>query len=627
MKKTILILLAICILLPCFAVPAFAVEPPHLQSADAVLVVDMNTDTILYEVNKDQFHSIASLTKIMTCLLAVEAVEDGLVSLDDQVTAQSDVLQGLDVSSSNAQIQPGETFLFEDLIYCALVHSANDACNAIAVHVAGSIGAFVNLMNERADQLHCISTHFNDTCGMLNRTEGHFSCPYDLYLITREAMTHPLFANICGTADYHVRGTNYRPDGFDIHNSNALMSSKGLYGDGYIYDGVIGVKTGFTQPAGYCLVSICQRKEARIMAIVLGCNGPLTKTFAGEYQNFQDSAKLYEWAFSNFTNKTIFLAGEPMQRLPVEKAKDKGTVALCSTENLVLLVPKDIQEKEIVTEVIPDEGALVAPIRAGEELGTINVYVRGDKYASVRLTADADVELDKKIVRDQRIHDILTSGTLKTALISLVALLAILVGLRVFFRLHRRQQVQRKLWERERQRVGTERTPVRVSQRPYEAHPAQRRQSLQQQPPAPGRTPVFHASGQPQQRPQQPPQNTQRPQQSVARPPAGQRDPARVPPQQVRPAQQSVQQQSREPLRQQHPRAAEQPTQQAFPKVPRSGGVKIQRVQRPPSEQKPHPSGAQDISSLIGKSATSSTNSEEDLDALLAAFRREYGDK
>ena len=188
-------ILAVCILLPCFTVSAFAIEPPHLQSADAVLVVDMNTDTILYEVNKDQFHSIASLTKIMTCLLAVEAVEDGRVRLDDQVTAQSDVLQGLDVSSSNAQIQPGETFLFEDLIYCALVHSANDACNAIAVHVAGSIGAFVNLMNERADQLHCISTHFNDTCGMLNRTEGHFSCPYDLYLITREAMTHPLFAN------------------------------------------------------------------------------------------------------------------------------------------------------------------------------------------------------------------------------------------------------------------------------------------------------------------------------------------------------------------------------------------------------------------------------------------------
>ena len=623
-------ILAVCILLPCFTVPAFAVEPPHLQSADAVLVVDMNTDTILYEVNKDQFHSIASLTKIMTCLLAVEAVEDGRVRLDDQVTAQSDVLQGLDVSSSNAQIQPGETFLFEDLIYCALVHSANDACNAIAVHVAGSIGAFVNLMNERADQLHCISTHFNDTCGMLNRTEGHFSCPYDLYLITREAMTHPLFANICGTADYHVRGTNYRPDGFDIHNSNALMSSHGLYGDGYIYDGVIGVKTGFTQPAGYCLVSICQRKESRIMAIVLGCNGPLTKTFAGEYQNFQDSAKLYEWAFSNFTNKTIFLAGEPMQRLPVEKAKNKGTVALCSTENLVLLVPKDIQEKEIVTEIIPDAGALVAPIRAGEELGTINVYVRGDKYASVRLTADADVELDGKIVRDQKIHDILTSGTLKAALISLLALLGILIGLRVFFRLHRRQQVQRRLWEREQQRAETGRTPIRVSQRPYEAHPRQRQQSIQQQPSAPRRTPVIHQAGQPQQRPQQPSQSARQPQQGrESNPPVQQAvNPSYVPVQQGQKTQPPVhQQRSTQQVQPKQPRPEQQPTQQAFPKVPKSGGTKIQRVQRPPSEQKTRSSSVQDISALIGKNAPSSVNSEEDLDALLAAFRKEYGDK
>ena len=570
MKKMIVLLLAACLLLPCFAGSAYAVEPPHLQSADAVLVVDMNTDTILYEVNKDEFHSIASLTKIMTCLLAVEAVEDGRVHLDDLVTAQADVLQGLDVSSSNAQIQPGETFLFEDLIYCALVHSANDACNAIAVHVAGSIGAFVNMMNDRADQLQCVKTHFNDTCGMLNRTEGHFSCPYDLYLITREAMTHPLFATICGTADYHVRGTNYRPDGFDIHNSNALMSSKGLYGDGYIYDGVIGVKTGFTKPAGYCLVSICQRKETRIMAIVLGCNGPLTYTFAGEYQNFQDSAKLYEWAFSNFTNKTIFLAGEPMQRFPVENAKNKGTVALCSTENLVLLVPKDIQEKEIVTEIIPDEGALVAPISAGEELGTINVYVRGDRYASVRLTADADVELDAKIVRDQKIHDFLNSWTLRAVLIALIVLLALLVGLRVFFRFYRRQQVQLKLREREQQRASVQRTPVRVSRRPDETGPAVRPQA---RPDIAGR-------------------------QTTAR------------------------QQTRRPVQQQNQR---QP--QSFPQAPKTGGTKIQRVQRPPSETQARRAETGDISSLIGRSSPTPSHSEEDLDALLESFRREYGDK
>ena len=621
-KKIIPILLAVCLLLPCFSASAYAVEPPHLQSADAVLVVDMNTDTILYEVNKDQFHSIASLTKIMTCLLAVEAVESGRVNLDDQVTAQADVLQGLDVSSSNAQITPGETFLFEDLIYCALVHSANDACNAIAVHVAGSIGAFVNLMNDRAEMLGCISTHFNDTCGMLNRTEGHFSCPYDLYLITKEAMSHPLFANVCGTADYHVRGTNYRPDGFDIHNSNALMSSNGLYGPGYIYDGVVGVKTGFTQPAGYCLVSICQRKEARIMAIVLGCNGPLTYTFAGEYQNFQDTAKLYDWAFSNFTNKTIFLAGEPMQRFPVENAKNKGTVALCSTENLVLLVPKDIQEKEIVTEIIPDEGALVAPVHAGEELGTINVYVRGDKYASVRLTADADVELDSKIIRNQKIHDFLQSGTLKAVLISLVVVLAILIGLRIFFRLYRRQQVQRKLWQREQQRVIEHRTPIRMSQRPQEVRPAAVRQ------PSPyGRTPVIHSGDQlsGQQRPQ--PQQQPQPQQTQQRPQQTQQRSVQQPGRAA--VQQNQVQQSRRNPPERHEQqvfTSRQSAEQAFPQTKKTG-TKIQRIQRPASEVHSHSTERVDISGLIGRDAATSGTSEEDLDALLESFRREYGDR
>ncbi len=469
--------LLFCIIMTGVSPQAQAVDPPHLQSADAVLVVDMNTDTILYELNKDTFHSIASLTKIMTCLLAVEAVERGQVKLEDRVEAQADCLQGLDISSSNAGITPGEVMSFQDLLYCALVHSANDACNVLGTYIAGSIGAFVNMMNNRADQLGCTTTHFVDTNGMLNRTEGHYSCPYDLYLITREAMTHPLFAQVCGTADYTVSATNYRPS-FDIHNSNALMSSNGLYGDGYLYDGVVGVKTGFTKPAGYCLVSVCQRREARIMAIVLGCNGPLTYTFAGEYQNFQDSATIYDWAFQNCTNKTMVLKGEPMQRLSVENAKDKGTVALCATESLVLLIPNDVTDKEIVTEVIPDSGALVAPIEAGQELGTVNVYVRGDKYASVRLTADAPVELDKKIVRNAAIHDFLSSKALKLVLISLIVLLVFLIVLRVYMKIRRRQTVQQKLTWREQQRE-TERLEARRQkmQRAATVHRPQRSQS------------------------------------------------------------------------------------------------------------------------------------------------------
>ena len=482
--KTLPVLLAVILFVSCIAPAAEAVDPPHLQSADGVLVVDLNTGTIMYELNKDTYHSIASLTKMMTCLLAVEAVEAGRVNLTDMVTAQDDCLQGLDVSSSNAGITPGEVMSYQDLLYCALVHSANDACNVLGTYIAGSIGAFVNQMNDRAEQLGCTNTHFVDTCGMLNRTEGHYSCPYDLYLIASEALTHPLFAKVCSTASYNVSATNYRP-AFDIFNSNALLTGDGLYGSGYLYDGVFGIKTGFTKPAGYCLVSACSRVGARVMVIVLGCNGPLTYTTAGEYQNFVDSATLYDWAFKNFSNKTMFLAGEPMKRFPVENAKDKGTVALCATENLTLLLPNDIAESDIETEVIPDEGALVAPLEAGVELGTVNVYVKGEQYASVRLVSDAPVELDKKAARSIRLKEFFSSTALKLVLIGLICVFVLLLALRVFLKLKRRQALERKMDDRERlkeqqhdaflQQKNARQTPIMSAQRAGESFTAPQR--------------------------------------------------------------------------------------------------------------------------------------------------------
>lgn len=452
MKRLTAIFLTLLIFIGMAAVASADIRPPHLQSADAALVVDMNTDTILYELNKDTFHSIASLTKIMTSLLAVEAVEQGRVNLTDLVTAQSDCLQGMDVSSSNAGITPGEVMTFEDYLYCALVHSANDACNVLGTYLEGSIGAFVNKMNERADEIGCTNTNFVDTDGMLNRTEGHYSCPYDLYLITKEAMSHPLFAKVCGTADYTVTSSNYRP-AFDIHNSNALLSQNGLYGDNYLYSGVIGVKTGFTKPAGYCLVSVCQRGDSRIMVIVLGCNGPLTYTPAGEYQNFVDSTTLYDWAFTNYSNKQMFLAGEPMKRLAVEKAENNGTVALCASESLTLLLANDVTENDILTEIMPDPGALVAPITAGQEIGTVNIYVKGEKYSSVRLVADADVNVDQKIIRNEKIKEFMTSTGLKLVVILLILLLIFIVALRVMKKQRRRRQVQRRISERENARA------------------------------------------------------------------------------------------------------------------------------------------------------------------------------
>ena len=447
MKKFrfISIILLVCIFFTFGAPSAFAVEDPYLKSTDECLLIDIATGKPLYSITPEQNHSIASLTKIMTVLLAVEAVERGDVSLSEEVTASENVRYGLDVSSSNADIQAGEIMSFENLMYCALVHSANDACNVIAERVGGSILQFVTLMNNRAKELGCVNTQFNDTCGMLNRSDGHYSCANDLYLITMEALSHPLFYTICNTVDYTVPATNVHAER-ELHNSNALISNNGLYGSGYIYDGTVGVKTGFTKPAGYCLVSTCEKNGLHLMCIVLGCNGPLTYTSVpGEYQNFIDSATLYDWGFNNFAYKTIFLAGERLKRFSVENAKDDETVAVAPDQNLELLLAKDISDNQIHVDVSVDDSKLVAPIAEGDILGSINVYVSDELYATCNAVAATSVDLERRAAFNQSVGNFFSSKGFKIFVGVAIGLIVIFVVAYFYLKFRRRQQLLAKM--------------------------------------------------------------------------------------------------------------------------------------------------------------------------------------
>ena len=449
--KILPLILILCLVFTTYNPDAFALDDPRLKSADSVILVDMYTGEIVYEKEPNMEHSIASLTKVMTCLLAVEAVEDGRVKLSDTVEAQEDCLQGLDVSSSNAGIKPGEVMTYKDLLFCALVHSANDACNVLATYIEGSISKFVVKMNQRAQEIGCKNTHFIDTDGMLNRSEGHYSTAYDLSLITREAMSHKLFVEVCSTVDYEVSPTNYR-DAFEIHNTNALVSADGLYGDSYLYDGVIGVKTGFTKPAGYCLISTCKRDDKYFLAVVLGCNGVLTYTVVGEYQNFQDSATLYDWAFQNFSYKDVFLAGEPLTRVEIENAKDNQTVALGPDRSIQLLMPNDITDDKINIDIQLYDDKLVAPVTEGDVLGRAEVYFDGEYYTTVDMLAKTSIELDKAAARKQKIHNFFSSGWVKGILIGVPACIVLFIAISAFLKYRRRQQLKVRMEAMERRK-------------------------------------------------------------------------------------------------------------------------------------------------------------------------------
>ena len=428
--KTIRVLsfLLVCVLLLSCAPMAAALDAPAIEAA-AIVLADMDSGNILYEKNMNQRRAPASLTKIMTGLLAVEAVERGEISLEDVVTAPADCWSGLDYDSSNAEISPGEKMTFGDYLYCALVKSANEACNVIAVAVCGNIQTFINRMNSRASELGATDTYFSDTNGL--SSANHYTTAHDLFLISREAMRHELFVTVVDTLAYTIPPTNIHKETRILKNSNALICQDGIYGDDYIYRGASGVKTGYTSAAGYCLVSTAERNEVRLMAVLLGCNGFLN-TGEEDYGNFSGTITLYNWAFRNFTYRTVLSYGEAVKQFPVQYAKNNESVTLRSTEEVRLLIPKEIEDEEIACDVHVSYADLVAPIRAGTMLGTADIVIAGNTYATVPLATATAIEVEKKKVLKAQVMEALDEPWIKTAVAALfgVILLTLFLTLR-----------------------------------------------------------------------------------------------------------------------------------------------------------------------------------------------------
>ena len=440
-NKILPFLISICLLFSLFAPAASALDDPPLHSAKAVVLADMDSGRLLFEMNKDEQRSPASLTKIMTVLLAVEALERGEVSLDEMVTAQADCLAGLNTDSSTSGIQPGEIISYQDLLYCAMVHSANEACNILAHRVSGSVPAFVELMNRRAAELGCTNTHFSDPNGLSN--ENHYTTAYEMYLITREALEHPLFAEICNTRGYDMAATNLS-QARSFANSNALITADSEYGSSYVYPAAAGVKTGFTQLAGYCLVSTAEKDGVRLLAVVMGCDGWLNAGI-DEYENFTDSIRLYNWAFENFSYRQAVSSLSTVTRVEVENAVETDAYASLRPQNdVTLLLPKDLNLGAVELSPTIYTEKLVAPIEAGTVLGRAEILIDGRSYGSVDLVNALKVELSRREFVTQRVHQTFSSPWI-IVLIVVLAILAIgYLTLVLRYRAQRRKYLRRK---------------------------------------------------------------------------------------------------------------------------------------------------------------------------------------
>ena len=247
-------------------------------TAQAAIVMEANTGTILYAKNIHEELFPASTTKIMTCLLAVENS-----SLSDEVTFSDEAVFSVPKGGSNIGMDVGQSITMEQALYGIMVGSANEVANAVGEHVSGSISDFVKLMNSRAKELGCTNTHFANTNGL--QADDHYTSVYDLALISREFFNNELLCKVGNTARYHFTATATQPDDFYLNNKHKLINGE------IAYEGILGGKTGYTDLARETLVTCAEKDGLKLVCVVFMEESPA---------QFTDTVTLFDYGFNNF---------------------------------------------------------------------------------------------------------------------------------------------------------------------------------------------------------------------------------------------------------------------------------------------------------------------------------------
>lgn len=423
--------------------------------ANCVMLVDEDSGQYYYTRNIDAKAYPASLTKIMTLLLAVEAVERGDVQLDDIVTAYADCNADMVEGASNADIKVGETMTFEDFLYCAMISSANEACNVVAEYVCGSIPAFVERMNTRAQELGCTGTHFANPHGLPK--DDHYTTAHDLYRITKEALSHELFATICNTVKHTVPATNLSEER-TLSNTNGLINPDSPMYRGYYYEYAKGVKTGHTDAAGYCLISTAEKDGVRLLCIVLGGKGTARANGTTDFGSFSDTLTAYRWVFSHYGWRAIVSASDLICEVPVRYGRDGDSVTVRPAQTVSAVLPAADSdgapqfEQQVTIYSERDGKPLEAPIKAGDEVGELTVSYNGTVYGTVKLVAAVDVAVSKGAYIAGHVAAFFTNPIV---LVILLAIVLALVGY-VLWLVRRRKQIEAERRRRRRAQMEAE---------------------------------------------------------------------------------------------------------------------------------------------------------------------------
>ena len=335
--------------------------------AKSAVLIDADSGAVLYEMNSREELPPASVTKIMTMLLIMEAVDSGRISLEDEVTI-SENASGM--GGSQLYMEPGETHTVSELLTGISMVSANDACVAMAEYISGTEEIFVEKMNEKAEELDLENTHFANTNGL--PAADHYTSAYDLAVMARQLLSYPDILSYLSAGSGSIEvGKEGHTSVIEMINTNKLLQT---------YNGATGIKTGFTQDAGYCLASSAERDDLRLIAVLLGAETSQLR--------FSESARLLDYGFANYEAVKIADRNEIIGTAGVEKGI-LNAVDIRTDEKIVLLVRKG-EASAISYRIKPAEN-LRAPVEEGQQAGTLEITKNDEPFGEYALSASTDV--------------------------------------------------------------------------------------------------------------------------------------------------------------------------------------------------------------------------------------------
>lgn len=345
-------------------------------TAESAILMDATTGKILYEKNSRTKQYPASITKLMTILLALEHG-----SLEDEITFSHDAVFSIEPGSAHIAIQEGEILTLEQVLYGIMLRSANECANAAAEYVDGSMEKFAEHMTARAKELGCENTNFVNANGLFD--ENHYTTAYDMALIAQELLKNETYRSMMSNTYYLIPPTNKQPEERPLHGQHQMLNENSLY----YYEPAEGGKTGYTVEAQNTLVTYAKQGDTELIAVVLKCNGA---------QHYVDTKTLFEYGFANYQTVKAFSAADLTQNVAItETYKDKtttlDTITVAPASDVYVTIPKNATIENITKAVDCPESASV-PVAVGDKLGTVVLSLNREALATVDLTAQKEVK-------------------------------------------------------------------------------------------------------------------------------------------------------------------------------------------------------------------------------------------